>query len=426
VTPARDPRALATSLARSVQERREAFVAASVLDLDFPPDDTAGDVDYTVAHLERNLAREVIAMAGGRRPITHPGQEALFMLPSNMTVFCMLDIARAALAGNTVRARMTSRAPTVSDLIQETFEDVVPGAVRMEKALSGPAFLTYALESDEVPFLMVWGGEALGDELLERARMGARKRIVFEGPGKDPAIVLDGADVRKAASQLIGGKFYNAGQMCTAPENLLVHRSIHDEIVELFVAACASARVGDPREPGVQIGPMISAKVPDIVRAQLADAVDQGAEIVHGGLIEGPYVHPTVVTGITPEMQIFRDETFAPVFATRAFDDEDEAIALARDSRFGLRVSVGGPGSKRVVAHLLGADYAEPVDDLVFGKFGVASIDAFEDTEFPPAFGGYGKSGWVWDNGQLYQGPKSTLRESTVPDADSPLTEVRE
>jgi succinate-semialdehyde dehydrogenase/glutarate-semialdehyde dehydrogenase len=270
---------------------------------------------------------------------------------------------------------------------------------------------------------MVWGGETLGDELLERARH-TRKRIVFEGPGKDPAIVLAGADPNDVADQLIAAKFAYSGQTCIAPENILVHRSIHDAVIERLVRACAEARVGDPWEAGTQVGPMISDKVPEIVRAQLADAVERGAEIVQGGCVQPPWVYPTVVTGITPKMSIFRDETFAPVFATCAFEEEEEAIALARDSRFGLRVAVLGEGAERVAGQLLGADYAEPVSDLVFGKYGMASTGSVEEVEVPGAFGGYGKSGWVWDAGQLRQGPKSTMREAAILRADHAMLEA--
>lgn len=411
-------RSVAAALTRHLRDRSAQMAAAIVDDLDLLPADAADEVAATAHHLEKHLVGEVIGHTRRRVPITSAGQEAWMMLPANTTVYGIVEIARAAVSGNTVRARMTSRARSVSELIQRIFDEVLPERVHMEMSRSGPEFVTRALESDDVPFFMVWGGEALGDELLARLPHGKRKRIVFEGPGKDPAIVLPGADPRKVAAELVASKFAYSGQTCTAPENLLIHRSLHDEIVELFVSAAAQRRVGDPREPCVDVGPMMSPKVPPLVKAQLADAVMKGAEVIFGGQVEGPYVYPTVVTGVTPSMQIFRDETFAPVFATCVFDLEEEAIALARDSRFGLRVSVGGLGAQRVIAQLVGPDYAEPVDQLTYGKFGVGSVDSFADSVGSPTFGGYGKSGWIYDNGQLYQGPKATAREATTP---SPL-----
>lgn len=408
-------RSVAEALACHLRDHSAQMATAIVDDLGLLPEDAADEVDATTHHLEEHLADEVIGHTRGRAPITSAGQEAWMMLPSNTTVYGIVEIARAAVSGNTVRARMTTRARSVSELVQRIFDKVLPERVRMEMSRSGPEFVTHALESDDVPFFMVWGGEALGDELLARLHYGNRKRIVFEGPGKDPAIVLPGANPREVATELVAAKFAYSGQTCTAPENLLIHRSLHDEIVELFVSAAAQRRIGDPREPGVDVGPMISPKVPPLVKAQLADAVAKGAEVIFGGQVEGPYVYPTVVTGVSPTMQIFRDETFAPVFATCAFDLEEEAIALARDSRFGLRVSVGGSGAQRVIEQLVGADYAEPVDQLTYGKFGIGSIDSFADSVGSPTFGGYGKSGWIYDSGQLYQGPKATAREATTP-----------
>ncbi len=407
-------RSVAAALARHLRDLSAQMAAAIVDDLDLLPADAADEVAATAHHLEEHLAGEVNRHTHGRAPITSAGQEAWMMLPANTTVYAIVEIARAAVSGNTVRARMTSRARSVSELIQRIFDEVLPERVRMEMYRSGPEFVTCALESDDVPFFMVWGGEALGDELLARLPHGKHKRIVFEGPGKDPAIVLPGANPHEVAEELVAAKFAYSGQTCTAPENLLIHRSLHDEIVELFVSSAAQRRIGDPRDPDVNVGPMISPKVPPLVKAQLADAVAKGAEVIFGGQVEGSYVYPTVVTGVAPEMQIFRDETFAPVFATCVFDSEEEAIALARDSRFGLRVSVGGSGAQRVIAQLVGAAYAEPVDQLTYGKFGVGSVDSFADSVGSPAFGGYGKSGWIWDSGQLYQAPKATAREATT------------
>ncbi len=406
---------VALALASHLRDRSNEMNIAIVEDLNLLPGDAAGEIAATVHHLEKHMAGEVIWHTHDRAPITCTGQEAWMMLPANTTAYGIVEIARAAISGNTVRARLTHRAHSVSELIQRIFEAVIPGRVHMETSRTGPEFVSRALESDAVPFFMVWGGEALGDELFVRLPCNQRKRIVFEGPGKDPAIILPGADPRQVAAKLVAAKFAYSGQTCTAPENLLIHRSLHDEIVELFVVAAAKRRVGDPREPDIDVGPMMSAKVPSLVKSQLADAVGKGAEVIFGGQVEGRHVFPTVVTGVTPTMQIFREETFAPVFATCVFDSEEEAISLARDSRFGLRVSVGGLGAHRVLAQLVGADYAEAVDQLTYGKFGVGSVDSFEDSVGSPVFGGYGKSGWIWDSGQLYQGPKAIAREVTVP-----------
>jgi acyl-CoA reductase-like NAD-dependent aldehyde dehydrogenase len=365
----------------------------------------AAEVELAHSYLAKRLSRELASLTDGRTAICGPDESAAMMLPANITTFSVVEIARAALVGNRVRARLTRRVEPVSQLIQEVFDEALPGRVDVEQELSGPDFLSEALASESMPFVMVWGGEALGDELLQRVQAGPAKRVVFEGPGKDPVLVLAGACAEDVAVELIAAKFLMAGQTCTAPENVIVHQSLHGPITELLRAACERA----------QPLPMFSAKVPGIVRSQLEDALELGADVITGGRVEGQVVWPTVVTGVTPAMRLFQDETFAPVFALASFDSDEEAVALAQGTRFGLRAVVVGPGSKRIAQSLKGADYAEPVSDIVYGKYGMVDMSAIGDAGDNPVFGGYGRSGWVWDRGELFQGPKAIVREASVP-----------
>jgi acyl-CoA reductase-like NAD-dependent aldehyde dehydrogenase len=308
--------------------------------------------------------------------------------------------------GNVVRSRLSSRADTLAGLVQEVFEEGLPGRVRIDRDLAGPEFLSQALEDEIVRYLAVWGGERLGDVMWARLAELSDKRILFEGPGKDPSLILEGADPEWAAAQLAEAKFRFSGQECVSPENVILHSSVHDRIVEMLVGACRHA----------EVAPLMSRDVPDIVAAQLEDATRRGAQIVIGGAIEGQSVAPTVVTGVTPAMMLFQDETFAPVFAICMADSDEEAVDLARDTRFGLRASVIGADAERVGDALRGAAYAEPVDELTYGRFGTVAIDHVVDNgESGPVMGGYGKSGWVWDRGQLRQGPKSVAKEATTP-----------
>lgn len=393
------------SLASAVAARGDAFASAAADSLGLAATDMAAEVELTHSYLTERLSRELASLTAGRTAICGPGQSAAMMLPANITTFSVVEIARAGLVGNRVRARLTRRVEAVSRLIQEVFDEALPGRVHVEQELSGPDFLSEALASELVPFVMVWGGEALGDELLDRVRTGSPKRVVFEGPGKDPVLVMAGAPAGDVAAELIAAKFLMAGQTCTAPENVLLHQSVHAPIAELLTEACERA----------QPLPMFSAKVPGIVRSQLDDALALGAEVVTGGRVEGQVVWPTVVTEVTPEMKLFQDETFAPVFALASFDTDEEAVALAQGTRFGLRAVVVGPGSERVAQSIKGADYAEPVSDIVYGKYGMVDMNTIGDGGDNPVFGGYGRSGWVWDGGELLQGPKAIAREATVP-----------
>jgi acyl-CoA reductase-like NAD-dependent aldehyde dehydrogenase len=397
-------RSLGERLSGAVLERREEFIEAGEAELGFSRADIEIDVDWSAAYLARKLSEEAEALAAGRPPICAAGGEVALMLPSNITAYPTVEIGRALAVGNPVRARLSSRAKRLAELVQQVFDQVAPGRVRIDRELSGREFLAETIEGEGYPLVMIWGGESLGDDLLERVRSAPAKRVVFEGPGKDPAIILAGVDVAAVAADLIEAKFAVAGQSCTAPENLILHRSVHDTIVGRLIDACWEQ---DPQ-------PMYSTQVPKIVAEQLADAGRLGAKIEIGGSVEGQTVAPTVVTGVTPEMRLFQDETFAPVFAVSGFEEREEAIALARGTRYGLRAAVVGEEAESVAAELRGADYAEPVEDIVYGRYGLVSVGRIGDDGEHAAFGGYGKSGWVWDSGRLYQGPKAILREATV------------
>jgi acyl-CoA reductase-like NAD-dependent aldehyde dehydrogenase len=406
--------ALAERLGTVMRLRADELCDAAAAESGRQRDDLMAELEGTAAYLERELERAAAGLSG-RRAICTEDQWACLMLPSNISVGSVGLITTLLVAGNRVHARMPGRATRSAGAVQSVFDEVMPGAVMMERSATGPEFVEHIAHSSDVPFAYVFGGEALGDELLERCRAGLAKRIVFEGPGKDPFIVLAGANVDEAANRVIEAKFFLSGQTCVAPENLIVDRTLHDALVERLVSACEGARVGDPDQPGTTIGPMISERVPPIVRAQLADARQRGAEIVCGGTVDGRIVEPTVVTGVTTEMSLFQDETFAPVFAVVGFDDPADAIELACAGRFGLSCNVHGPDAERVASALAGAPYAEPVDDLVFGRYGTVRTNGrFGGPEPLRAFGGYGKSGWIWDADGLRQGPKSPTIEATV------------
>ncbi|HWI74810.1 MAG TPA: aldehyde dehydrogenase [Baekduia sp.] len=404
------------AVGREVRSRRQAFVDAGVEDLGFTAEDVADEVDRIADYLETSLEEDSRRWVAGRAPICRAGQSAAIMFPSNGVCYGAADIARVVAAGNRVHGRNTGRAASISRLMQEVFDAVVPGRVNMELERSGPEFLTHALESEDVPLLIAYGGEQLNDELLERLPQGPAMRVVFEGPGKDPMIVLEGIDVDAVAADVVAAKFSRSGQRCDVPETFVVHASIHDALVDRLVDACASAKVGDATHPDTVIAPISSAKVPAAVAHQLADAVDRGAVVACGGKVDGQLVHPTVVTGVTSEMAIFQDETFAPVFAVARFEEEDEAVELARATRYGLGCTVAGIRAEAVADRLRGADYAEPIDAPVFGRFGTVELNRPANTEtedLVAPFGGYGKSGFVWREGQLLQGPKSFPHEAT-------------
>ena len=172
--------------------------------------------------------------------------------------------------------------------------------------------------------------------------------------GKDPAIVLSGANIERAATAILRASVNASGQACQSLERLYVQREIHDDFVALLADKARRVKLSHP-DPGSGIlGPLIFERQADIIRAHLDDARERGAVVVTGGevleLDGGWFVEPTILTGVDHGMSIMREETFGPVMPVMAFDDIDEAVALANDSTFGLSAAVFGPDEATAIA----------------------------------------------------------------------------
>ena len=168
-------------------------------------------------------------------------------------------------------------------------------------------------------------------------------RFALELGGKNPMIVLADANIDNAVQGALLGGLLNNGQVCAAASRFYVHRSRYDEFVEKLAAAVAGMSLGEGMDPTAQINPLVSAKQQRSVLDHIARAGEQGARIVCGGERVGGggfYVQPTVLADVTMQMAVARDEVFGPVLAVLPFDEDDEAIAMANDSEYGLGASL--------------------------------------------------------------------------------------
>jgi acyl-CoA reductase-like NAD-dependent aldehyde dehydrogenase len=180
------------------------------------------------------------------------------------------------------------------------------------------------------------------------ALAGARfTHQTLELGGKTPVVVFDDCDVDQAVNYAAFGAFVGAGQTCICASRHIVHEAIYEEFVEKLGAKARSIRIGDPRDPSVQLGPMISAKQRQRVLNYVDIGLTEGARLVFGGrmptdpaLAGGFFVEPTVFADVTPNMRIFQEEVFGPFTSVTPFHTEDEAIALANNSQFGLAGAV--------------------------------------------------------------------------------------
>jgi succinate-semialdehyde dehydrogenase/glutarate-semialdehyde dehydrogenase len=253
------------------------------------------------------------------------------------------EVAIALMAGNGVVLKPASLTPLIGERIRQTFEKagLPEGLVRtvhgggkigdaLVKSTTGKIFFTGSVEV----------GRKVGVECAKRL-----KGSVLELGGKDPQIVCTDADLANAVSGAVWGGFANAGQTCSGIERVYVHRDVSDAFIDGVVRETERLTVGDPREWTTEIGPMVSDEQAQIVNELVDDAVENGATKLTGGPtkvagMKGSFIAPVVLTGVTHEMRIMREEIFGPVLPIVTVDSEEQAIELANDSEFGLGASV--------------------------------------------------------------------------------------
>jgi aldehyde dehydrogenase (NAD+) len=183
------------------------------------------------------------------------------------------------------------------------------------------------------------GSTAVGREVAAKAGR-LLKRCCVELGGKDALIVLDDADVEHAVNAATFGSFMHQGQICMAVERVIVQSKIAKEFTDKFVANTKKLKVGNPREMANCIGPVINKAQLGKIRAQVDEAVAQGANILCGGKNNGLFFEPTILTNVTRSMKIFREETFGPVAPVLVANSVDEAIEIANDSEYGLSAGI--------------------------------------------------------------------------------------
>lgn len=254
------------------------------------------------------------------------------------------EVAMALMAGNGVVLKPASLTPLIGERIREVFEraGLPEGIVR---TVHGGGAVGNALVESSAAKIFFTGsvdvGRRVGVACAERL-----KGSVLELGGKDAQIVCADANLEHAISGCLWGSFANAGQTCAGIERTYVVREVAEQFIEGVVAGAKALRVGDPSSYETEIGPMVSRDQYELVKELVDDAVANGAELRCGGPLELPeypeaaFYAPTVLTGVTHDMRIMREEIFGPVVPIVTVDSEEEAITLANDSQFGLSASV--------------------------------------------------------------------------------------
>jgi aldehyde dehydrogenase (NAD+) len=244
--------------------------------------------------------------------------------------------------GNTVVLKPSEETPVAGGLfLAEIFEEAgIPKGVlnvitcsRDNVAEVGNELIT----NPKVKGISFTGSSAVGREIAREAAYHL-KRFGMELGGKDALIVLDDADMDKAVDAAAFGTFMHQGQICMSVERIIVDESVVDEFTDRLVRHVKKLGVGDPRQN--PIGPVINQKQLDKIHRQVTEAVERGADLLTGGTYKGLFYQPTVLTNVNRSMLVFREETFGPVAPIIAVSDEEEAIAVANDSDYGLAAGI--------------------------------------------------------------------------------------
>ena len=290
-----------------------------------------------------------------RRVIKHvPHGLVLVVAPWNYPYMTAINtVAPALIAGNAVMLKHASQTPLVGERMAAAFHSVgVPEDVFQNVFLNHAT--TSGLIADRAFDFVNFTGSVDGGKAMEAAASGTFTGIGLELGGKDPGYVMEDANLDAAVDTLIDGAMFNSGQCCCGIERIYVHESLFNAFVEKAVAIVNGYKLGNPLNTETTIGPMAHVRFADEVRAQTAEAIADGARahIDPANFPEdgGAYLMPQILTNVTHDMRVMREESFGPVVGIMSVNSDAEAIALMNDSDFGLTASLWTQDSARAEA----------------------------------------------------------------------------
>ena len=346
-------RALLMKAAAALEGKADAFVEAMMTEVGA----TEGWARFNLM-LATGMVREAAALTtqiGGEvipsdKPgciamaLREPAGVVLGIAPWNAPIILGVRAIAVPLAcGNTVILKASEQCPRTHALIVEAFIEAGFGNGIVNLISNAPAdandVVGALIDHPAVRRINFTGSTAVGRIVARRAAEHL-KPVLLELGGKAPLIVLEDADIGEAVKAAAFGAFMNQGQICMSTERIIVVEAVAEAFTAAFAAKAASLAAGDPRQGKTPLGAVVDRKTVSHVEALVADAVAAGARQIAGGAAQGVVMPASVVDGVTPAMRLFREESFGPVVAVIRARDEDDAIALANDTEYGLSASI--------------------------------------------------------------------------------------
>jgi len=342
-----DRAALLHRVADLYRERRDELAATIVREMAKPIDQAVGEVDfcadiydYYADHAEEFLADQPITLADGSEGSAFIRKSSIGVLLGIMPWnFPAYQIARFAgpnlLIGNTVLLKHAPQCPESALAIERIFHDAGFPEGAYTNVFATNDQVADVIADPRVQGVSLTGSARAGAAVAEIAGRNLTK-VVLELGGSDPFILLSTDDLDAVVESAVATRLEGNGQVCNAAKRFLVADHLYDDFLERFTAAMSAVEPTDPTTPGAELGPLSSPAAADRLAEQLRQATAQGATVVTGGERRGNAFTPTVLTGVTPENDAYREEFFGPVAAVYRVEDEDAAVAIANDTPYGL------------------------------------------------------------------------------------------
>src|SRR5690348_8890783 len=327
-------------------ERKQHLGEIIVREMGKPIEQAVGEVEFCQAiydfyadNAERLMADEPIELLGGEGDafVRRSSLGVLLgIMPWNYPYY---QVARFAgpnlIIGNTILLKHAPQCPQSAEAMEQIFRDAgFPDGAYVNIYATNEQ-IEWVIADPRVRGVSVTGSERAGAAVAEIAGRNLKK-VVLEMGGSDPFILLGTDNLDETVQEAVDARIDNAGQSCNAAKRFIVIDELYEPFLEKFTAALTAVKPGDPHERETELGPLSSQVAADRLEDQVGRAVEQGATVVAGGKRNGNYFEPTVLTDITPENDVYREELFGPVAQVYRVPSEEEAVALANDTPFGL------------------------------------------------------------------------------------------
>ncbi|GAA3299304.1 NAD-dependent succinate-semialdehyde dehydrogenase [Dactylosporangium vinaceum] len=344
--------------ARLLRERGEELAQLATLEMGKLIRHSRAEMDLSARILQycadegpRLLADEPLELDGGSAAVVNdPLGVIAGAQPWNFPVYQVVRFAGPNLVlGNTILLKHASNTPQTALAMERLFADAgIPQGVYTNLLITGSEF-DRVVELDVVRGASLTGSERGGASVGAAAGRSTKKSVLELG-GSDPFIVLDGDNLGHTVDAAMAGRMHNMGQSCVSAKRMIVLSGAYEGFVTALAQRMRALRPGDPADEATTLAPMSSERAAEKLSDQVRDALDKGAvAVTGGGRIDRPgaFMQPTVLVGVTPAMRAYREELFGPVAVVHEVDSDDDAVALANDSPYGLGGAVFGTDLER-------------------------------------------------------------------------------